>query len=153
MFVKKIYYALYIGFYAGIIWGGVRWMLYALQFTEVLPAFLIKPLVTRTFLHSWIGHVSGIAVFVLLSVVVALIYSLLLRKKKGPWPGIIFGFVWWVIVGVLVGPLLGLLPSLWKLDLNSILCDVCVFTLWGVFIGYSITLEFTDERSYEPQVG
>ncbi|MEX1029382.1 MAG: YqhR family membrane protein [Paenibacillaceae bacterium] len=151
--MKKIYFALYIGVYAGIIWGLVRWMFYILQFTKVLPAFLIKPFFSKTFVHSWIGHLSGIGAFILLSFIASLIYAIFLRKLKGPWPGIIYGIVWWFVVCVLIGPLIRMQPALWKLDLNSILCDACVFTLWGVFIGYSITLEFTDERNYEPQAG
>jgi uncharacterized membrane protein YagU involved in acid resistance len=153
MFMKKIYFALYIGFFAGIIWGLVHWIFYFFEFTKVLPAFLIDPFFHKKFMHSWIGHVSGIGVFILMSIVASLLYAIFLHKRKGPWPGILYGFVWWVFIFVLIGPLLGMLPTVWTLDLNSILSEACLFTLWGVFIGYSITLEFTDERSYEPQAG
>lgn len=148
--MKKIYFALYIGFYAGLIWALVRWCLYWLQFTNMLPTLLLKPFFTKQFMHSWIGHALGICVFILFSIVVSLIYAIFLSKRKGPWPGICYGIVWWVMVYVIVGPLTMVQP-LWKLDLNTILCDACIFPLWGVFIGYSITLEFTDIRNYEPQ--
>lgn len=152
MFMKKIYFALYIGFYAGVIWGLVRWVFYYLQFTKVLPGFLIEPFFREKFMHSWMGHVSGIGALILLSIVASLLYAIILHKRKGPWPGILYGVVWWVFIFVLIGPYLGMLPAVRSLDLNSILSDACIFTLWGVFIGYSIALEFTDERSSEPQV-
>jgi hypothetical protein len=152
-FMKKIYFALYIGFYAGVIWGLARWMLYLLQFTKVSPSFLIIPLYSKHFVGSWVGQTVGISAFILMSIIASLLYAVFLRKMKGPWPGIIFGAVWWVAVSVIIGPLFGMEPAIWNIDLNSMLCDVCIFILWGVFIGYSITLEFTDERNYEPQAG
>ncbi|MEX2415852.1 MAG: YqhR family membrane protein [Paenibacillaceae bacterium] len=153
MFMKKIYFALYIGFFAGIIWGFVRWMFYFFEFTKVSPAFLIEPFFRKEFMHSWIGHLSGIGAFILLSIVASILYAIILHKKKSPWLGIAYGMVWWVFIYVLIGPSIGMLPAVWSLDLNSILSDACVFTLWGVFIGYSIALEFTDVRNYEPQMG
>jgi uncharacterized membrane protein YagU involved in acid resistance len=151
--MKKIYFALYIGFYAGVIWGLVRWMLYLLQFTKVSPSFLIIPLYSKKFIITWIGQVVGLCAFIVVSFIASLVYSIFLRKMRGPWPGIFYGVAWWVVISVSIGPLFGMEPAIWKQDLNSLLCDVCIFTLWGAFIGYSITLEFTDERNYEPQAG
>lgn len=153
MFMKKIYFALYIGFYAGLIWGAVRWLFYFFEFTKVLPAFLIEPFFRKEFMHSWIGHISGIGAYILMSLVASLLYTFVLLKWNGPWPGIMYGIMWWVFIFVLIGPFTGMVLKLWSLDLNSILSEACVFTLWGVFIGYSIALEFTDERNYKPQLG
>jgi len=149
--MKKIYFALYIGFFAGLIWGLVRWIFDFFDFTKVLPGFLIEPFFPKDFMHSWVGHITGIGAFILMSIVASLLYAVFLSKKEGPWPGILYGMIWWVFVYVLIGPVIGMLPWIRTLDLNSILSDACVFTLWGVFIGYSIGLEFTDVRNYEPQ--
>lgn len=37
-----------------------------------------------------------------------------------------------------------------RLDWNTIVSDLCLFVLWGLFIGYTITMEFTEERNREP---
>jgi len=153
VFMKKIYFALYIGFYAGLIWGIIRWLFYFFEFTKVLPAFLIEPFFRKEFMHSWTGHLAGIGAFIGMSLVASLLYSITLHKLKGPWPGIMYGMIWWIIIFVIIGPFTGMVHKVWSLDLNSILSEACVFTLWGVFIGYSIALEFTDERSSEPQLG
>jgi thiamine transporter ThiT len=153
LFMKKVYYALYIGFYAGLIWGLVRWMFYFFEFTRVLPAFLIEPFFAKPFMNSWRGHTLGIGAFILLSIAASLLYVAVLSKRKGPWPGVLYGLIWWVLLYVLIGPYVGMLPSFRSLSMDSILSDACVFTLWGVFIGYSITLEFTDERNREPIAG
>ena len=149
---KKWLYAIHIGFYAGLIWGVVKYVFYYFKFTKVLTAFFLTTWYEKKTLESWGGQLSGFGGFIVFSIVAAIIYMLILQKRKGAWAGILYGFVWWAAVYVLIGPLTGTLSPIQKLDMNSILSDACIFVLWGVFIGYSIALEFTDERNREPQM-
>jgi hypothetical protein len=148
--MKRVWFAMYIGFYAGLIWGVFAYVFYYLEFTTIKPAFLIQPFVTKDFLHSWMGVLSGLLLFILYSIIAAFIYSGFLYKSSGPWPGILFGIVWWIVIFGMVGPYFDLLPPLRKLNLDTRVTELCRYTLWGAFIGYSITLEFTDEREREP---
>lgn len=143
-------YPLKIGFFAGIIWGLVRWMFYQIKFTTVLPGFAGDPFFQRSFLKSGWGVWAGFSCYVLFSMFAALIYKLLLGKLRGPWPGIIYGAVWWLIVFVWLGPMLGMMDPITKAGWNTLYSELCVFLLWGLFIGYSIAFEFTDEASREP---
>jgi len=54
------------------------------------------------------------------------------------------------VLYLLIGPFTGMVPSVTKMDANTFFTDVCLFILWGLFIGYSISMEFTDERNREP---
>lgn len=144
-------YSLYIGFFAGLIWGGVKLIQYGMKFTEVIPGFLLEPFFLRSFLVSWPGLGLGYASFILLSMTAALLYGLLLRNKQGPWPGIGYGLLWWVFLYLLVGPWMGLMPAASELSVQSFVSDLCLFAVWGLFIGYSIAMEFTDERRREPR--
>ncbi len=142
-------FILYLGFFAGFIWGGVKLCFYYLGFTKVIPAFLAEPFYTHDFLDSLTGHMMGWLYFVAFSMLASIFYFLFLRKVKGPWLGIAYGILWWSFLYLFFGPLNGMMKSIDKLDWNSIVTDACLFILWGLFIGFTIAVEFTDEQSDE----
>ncbi|MDF2921986.1 MAG: hypothetical protein K0R57_900 [Paenibacillaceae bacterium] len=147
---NPIIFSVYIGYFAGILWGGVKLLEFAMKFTEVVPGFLLEPFFRHSFLIAWQGLALGYASFVGLSVLAAAIYGMFLRKLKGPWPGIGYGLAWWCVLYLLVGPLTEMVPAITQLDLNSFVTDLCLFMVWGLFIGFSIAMEFTEERIREP---
>lgn len=144
-------FALELGFFAGLIWGTIHWIFYVFKFTQVIPAYLAEPFFKNTFLKSGAGQLVGLLFFIAFSVVVSLIYAALCRKMKGPWPGIILGVLWWIIIFVVVGPWLDMVKPLSALSATTIISEFCLFLLWGLFIGYTIAMEFTDERMREPK--
>lgn len=143
-------YSIKIGFFAGLIWGILRWMFYEMKFTTVLPGFTADPFFQAAYLRTGWGHVVGIGSYVLFSIMAAVLYILVLGRLRGPWPGIGFGLVWWALLFIVLGPALGMTESIRKAGWNTLFTELCVFLLWGVFIGYSIAFEFTDESSREP---
>lgn len=143
-------YAAQIGLFAGLIWGCVRWMFYNMKFTIELPSFLMEPFFKHDFLVTYWGVLIGLAGFILFSVIASMLYMVMLGKLRGPWPGIFYGIVWWALMFLAVGPLLGMTGKVNAVGWNTIFSELCIFTLWGVFIGYSIAFEFTDEASREP---
>lgn len=136
-----------IGFFAGVIWGLTKIAFYWFEFTKVEPAFFVRGWYVDHYLHSWQGHIVGLVWIVIGSVGAALLYGALLRKLRGPWPGVLYGLAWWALLYVLIGPWAGFAENIWSLDRQSFWSDLCLFVLWGVFIGYSISFEFTDEQS------
>jgi hypothetical protein len=147
---NRFKYALSLGCYAGLIWGAVKIGFYYLGFTKVIPGFLAEPFYKHSQLASWSGHFIGWLYFIVFSVLASFLYMLLLSKVRGPWLGILYGWVWWSIIYLFVGPLTGMMKWIGQLDWNSIIVDACLFTLWGLFIGYSMAVEFTDDRLSEP---
>jgi uncharacterized membrane protein YagU involved in acid resistance len=143
-------YSIKIGFFAGLIWSVARWLFYEMKFTKVIPAFAADPFFKVSFLKTAWGEVVGIGFFIIFSIIAALLYKFALGRLRGPWPGVLYGAVWWVILFVVVGPTLGILEVINKVGWNTIFSELCIFLLWGVFIGYSIAFEFTDEASREP---
>jgi len=144
-------FALYIGFFAGLLWGGLKCIEYYFHFTSLTPGFLLEPFFLHEFLISPAGFWVGWGAFTLFSIIASLLYALLMAKTKGPWFGIGYGVVWWGVIFLLIGPITGMTKWIAYMDLNTIVTDLCLFVLWGLFIGYSISFEFTDERSREPQ--
>lgn len=143
-------FSLYIGFFAGLIWGGVKIVEYKLKFTTVVPGFLLGGVMEHAYLETWQGMLAGWASFIVLSMAAALLYGFLLRHRTGPWYGFAYGIVWWGLLYLLVGPFYKMMPAVQLLDRTTFYADLCLFVLWGLFIGYSISMEFTNERSREP---
>lgn len=143
-------YSLKIGLFAGIIWGAIRWLATGLNLTEVTQAFLVDPFVPIDVLGSFAWQVIGYILFIFMSMFAALIYWFALGRSTGPWPGIAFGFGWYVLFYLLVGPLVGAVPSIRLIGWNSLITDGCLFLVWGLFIGYSIDFEFHNVAAREP---
>jgi hypothetical protein len=143
-------FALYIGFFAGFIWGGLKMIQNYFHFSTLPPGFLVEPFFKHTFLMSWQGFLLGWFFFILFSIIAAVVYTVFLRKVKGPYMGMMYGLGWWVLIYLLIGPWTGMNLPLGRIDINTLITDACLFLIWGLFIGYSISVEFTDERVREP---
>lgn len=144
-------FALELGFFAGVIWGGVQGFFFFMRFTSVIPGYLAEPFFKTSYLKTQPGYYVGWLFFTLFSIIAALIYTLAFRKLKGPWPGIAYGIIWWAIIFLLAGPMLHMVLPFKKLTINSHISEFCIYLLWGLFIGYTVAVEYTDERDREPR--
>ncbi|WP_164472713.1 YqhR family membrane protein [Cohnella candidum] len=146
---EPVVYCLKIGFFAGVIWGAVRWLAVAMNFTRVPQAFLVDPWVRRSALYHVTWQLVGYALFIGMSIVAAFAYYLVFRRFRGPAAGIAFGLGWWALLYLSIGPMMKAVPPLGKIGWNSLITDMCLFTVWGLFIGYSIAYEFNDDSRRE----
>ncbi len=89
--------------------------------------------------------------FIVFSVIASMLYVLLLRKMKGPWPGLVYGVLWWSVIFI-PGSQMFLMQPPFKLPWNTVISEFCVFLLWGMFIGYTAAMEYTDERKREQSI-
>jgi uncharacterized membrane protein YagU involved in acid resistance len=136
-----------VGFFAGLFWGLIKLFFYAFEFTKVEPAFFAKTWYVSGYLITRQGYVVSMFWIIVGSIASALLYAALFRKLKGPWPGVIYGLVWWAALFLWIGPATGMTEPIWEMDRNSFWTELCLFVLWGEFIGFSINFEFTDEQS------
>jgi len=143
-------YSLWIGLFAGIIWGLVRWFAVGLKFTDVPQAFLADPWIRRAELGSGFWHFIGLLLFILMSVAAGFVYWALLGKLKGPLPGLFFGAAWWALIFLVVGPPSGAVLPAWSIGWKSLITELCLYVMWGLFIGYSIAFEYHDDYAREP---
>ncbi len=142
-------YSLKIGLFAGVFGGLLRWVLYEMKFTTMVPGYMLEPFFRHNYLHTIWGIVIGFVAYVMFSAAAALLYQFTMGKLRGPWPGLAYGAVWGLIVFVL-GPIFGMMEKINIIGWNTLITEFCVFLIWGLFIGYSIAFEFTDEASREP---
>ncbi|OEF95503.1 hypothetical protein BHF71_04740 [Vulcanibacillus modesticaldus] len=138
-------FTLSIGLSAGVIWGLLSLLAYYLQFTDIGPSIYAKPFLNPDYVLKWQGHFIGVVFFIVYSVIATFIYTKFLVKFKGPWAGIIYGIILWGIVFFLLNPLLKLTKPVKELGLNTNSVMISLYILTGLFIGYSISVEFNTE--------
>ncbi|MBB3109160.1 hypothetical protein FHS18_001212 [Paenibacillus phyllosphaerae] len=149
---NRLMFGLNLGFFAGLIFGVGRWIVYYLQYTRVVPGFLIDSFFRISFLKTGWGQLLGLGSFIVFSIVATFLYMFLLGRFKGPWAGLIYGAVWWGGLFLVIGPLLGLVEPIRQIGYNTLSTELAVFLIWGLFIGYTYAFEFHDEASREPMM-
>ncbi|MDL4841577.1 YqhR family membrane protein [Aquibacillus rhizosphaerae] len=137
--------ALLTGFIGGVLWSVVGAIAAYFNFTSVSPAsFILRSWLHTNWSDGWLGQLISITVIGLLSVLTAILYYGLLRKTKGIWPSATFGVALWFIVFYLLQPIFPNVSHMTDLDINTIVTTLCLFLLYGIFIGYSISYEYLD---------
>jgi len=142
---KKIKSATSIGIAAGFIWGLFSLLAYYLQFTDVGPSIYAKAVLNPDYMLKWQGHLIGVVFFHFFTLILAFIYVAFFTRFKTAWAGIIYGVAWWFIVFYLVNSVFHLTKPVKELGFNTNSVMVCLYILIGLFIGYSLSVEFNSE--------
>ncbi|MBB5173088.1 YqhR family membrane protein [Texcoconibacillus texcoconensis] len=144
-------YVTITGMFGGLIWGIVGYVAFILNFIRVGPAMALMPWALGPWKETWIGQIVGILVISLISIGVAFLYRLLFVKINSIWPGLLFGAGLWIIVFGLLNPMFPGLKSLFNLDINTIITSACIYVVYGLFIGYSISYEYQEQQDERAQ--
>lgn len=130
-----------IGFYGGLIWSIIGYFTYLLNFTKYGPALILSPWLLGEWKNKTIGQLIGIGLIALISILVAFGYKFTLAKVKNIWVSILFGIVLWLLVFYLLNPIFPNLEHITKLDKNTLATTLCLYILYGLFIGFSVSFE------------
>lgn len=137
--------ALITGFAAGILWSGLGAIAYYFNFTQVSPAsFIFRSFWQTDWTGTWLAEVLAVVIIGILSLGTALLYYLALKKQNGIWPGALFGVALWAIVYLVLTPVFPAIPTFLELNSDTWVTTGCLFILYGVFIGYSISYEYRE---------
>lgn len=132
-------YALVIGLFGGIIWGGLAQLAAYFHFMTI-DINAVVTYVNIPKIHSGFWKViSGFIFHMGVSLLLSIVYYFLLRKSKTIWGGVLFGAAIWVFLFIIIHPLLASVPSWQKLNGNTLSTTICLLILYGLFIGYSIS--------------
>lgn len=147
---EKNYYAMSLitmavitGFTAGVLGSLMGYLGHYLNFTEMTPGIILAPW-KGGWKDGWAGILLAILLYGILSILTALLYFGVLRKRKSFWWGVSYGVALFLLVFLVLYPLFPGTKSILKYDLNSILTGLSTFILYGVFIGYSISYEYEE---------
>ncbi|WP_180954464.1 YqhR family membrane protein [Bacillus sp. V5-8f] len=127
--------------------GGVLLCL-ALQFAvyfnliDFSPRFILTSWTDLAWVDGWLGIVFSALFFGILSIIAALLYYALFKKTKHFYAGLLCGVVLWLLLVFMFRPMFPDFPSFSKMNAKTIITGICIFVLYGVFVGYSISYEY-----------
>lgn len=137
--------ALSTGFIGGLMWSIFGVVIYYFNFVEVDPKkFILRPWKNVDWTSGWLGDIVTIILLAILSIGVAVIYYLLFKKVYSIWMGAIYGVFIWLAIFFLIQPLFPNTKQLFELSNETIISTLCLFILYGTFIGYSISYDYYD---------
>ena len=139
------------GLIGGILWSGLGYLAYVFNFTEVRPNVILEPWALGEWKNQWLGTVISILVLGGLSIIVALIYYAALKKIPSILAGIGYGIAIFLLVFLVLNPIFPGIEPFRDLKLNTIITSVCLYILYGTFIGYSISYEYKEQEARERQ--
>lgn len=139
------------GLIGGILWSGLGYLAYVFNFTEIRPNIVLEPWALGDWKKQWLGTVISIVVIGVLSIAAALIYYAILKKVKNMFAGIGFGIALFLLVFLVLNPIFPGMEPIGELKRNTIITSVCLYILYGVFVGYSISYEYQEQEYRERQ--
>ncbi|MED4530677.1 YqhR family membrane protein [Metabacillus fastidiosus] len=133
-----------IGFAGGIFWGLLAYLVYILNLTEISPNLILQPFILGQWKNGIMGNIIGIIVLGILSIGAAFVYYVLLKRFKSMYVGILFGLLLFGLVFFVLNPIFPNLKSVAELQRSTIVTTVCIYILYGLFVGYSISFEYNE---------
>lgn len=94
-----------------------------------------------------LGTVISIILIGVISIGAAFLYFLLLKRLKTMWPGILYGLVLWLLVFFVFNPIFPDVRTVTELTSDTIITTICIYLLYGLFVGYSISFEYNELNS------
>ncbi|WP_254901239.1 YqhR family membrane protein [Tuberibacillus sp. Marseille-P3662] len=138
-----------IGLFGGIIWGLIGYLVYLFRFTKFGPALTLEPFALGNIKEGTSGQWWGLLALCVISVILAFIYKFTLGRVKNMWVSIFFGLALWVAVFYILQPWIPDLPYVTDLGINTISTTLCLYVLWGLFVGYSISFDLVSTSNAE----
>jgi hypothetical protein len=140
-----------IGFVGGLFWSALAYLAYLFNFTEVHPNIIIEPWTIGEWKKEWLGTVISIILIGVISIGAAILYYATLRKFNNMYVGILFGVVLFLLVFLVLNPIFPGIRPFTELSRMTIITSVCLYILYGVFVGYSISYEENEIRKTAKQ--
>lgn len=137
------------GLIGGILWSGVGYIAHVFNFTEIPANTILEPWTIGDWKDGWLGIVISILMMGAISIVAALIYYVLLRRFYSIWIGMGYGIALFLLVFLVLNPIFPGIPPFGELERNTIITSGCLYILYGVFVGYSISYENSELKKME----
>lgn len=142
--------SLLTGFIGGMFWGFIGMVMYYFNFSEVtLKSYLLRSWTTAEWTGTWLGDVVSILLVSVISILTAFIYYGLFKRINSMWLGAAYGVILWGIVFYVLQPIFENVPPVTDLNANTIVSTICLYILYGTFIGYSISYDYHDTKLKE----
>ncbi|MBS4194632.1 YqhR family membrane protein [Lederbergia citri] len=135
------------GFVAGVFGTLFGFFLHYFNFTEISPKVILTPF-SGKWTDGWLGFVITVLLYGLISIVIALLYYMALRKQKSLIWGALYGALIFIIIFLVLYPIIPDVKWLFRYPFNTIATELGFFLLYGLFIGYSISYEYEEQSNW-----
>ena len=135
------------GLIGGIALSSLGYLAYIFNFTSIPPRVILEPWALGSWKKEWLGTVISILLIGALSIVAAIVYFAALRKINNMWMGIIYGLILFLLVFFVLNPLFPGIEPFRKMDLNTLVTSICLYIVYGLFVGYTISYEENENRN------
>lgn len=100
---------------------------------------------------GWVGNILSILLIGIFSIMIAVIYYVSLRKIQSFWAGFFYGAFLWVLLFIILNPIYPEMKNITEWHHHTIISTLCLFSLYGIFIGYSISYDYFDTNVLEDE--
>lgn len=142
--VSSVNKAIVTGFIGGVFWSLLAYLAYILNFTVISPNLILQPFTLGEWKNGTLGNFIGVVLIGILSIGVALIYYAILKRFTSMWVGIIYGAALFALVFFLLNPIFPNLQTVFELPRATVVTTACIYILFGVFVGYSISFDYNE---------
>lgn len=139
------------GLFGGVFWSTLGYIAHLLNFTEIHPHIILEPWALGVWKKKWLGTVISILMIGILSVGAAFVYYGAFRKLKGIWPGLVYGLSLFLLVFLVLNPLFPGMAPFFNLNRDTVITSICLYAVYGIFIGYSISYEYQNQTKAEKE--
>lgn len=144
---RKIRSSLIVGGVGGAFWTLLHYVAYFMNFTKIGPSVYVAPFFQDDVLNRPLAQFAGIGVATVLSVVIALGYAFSLAEFYSPWIGVGLGAGLFGAFYYGISPVFGLTKKpIHVLGMNTFATELSLFILWGLFVGFSLSTEFSSDK-------
>lgn len=128
--------------FGALFWGGIHGALYYLNLTEV-SLFQIKGWFGLGKLsNNWVNFGVTIFLMCVVSYLLCYIYYFLFRTRKEYWIYIAYGVGIFVLFFIVLQPFNRNIPFITELSRLTIITNICIAILYGLFISYTISFDY-----------
>lgn len=136
------------GFVGGVFWGFIGLVCYYFNFTELNPLMILEPWIDGGWKDSWLGVVISLLLLGIFGIIAAFLYQWVLSNFLSIWVPILYGALLFFFVFYVLNPLFPNLNPLRELQGNTIITTFCLYVLFGVFVGYSISYDKRERKMH-----
>lgn len=133
-----------IGFFGGALWSFMGLIAYYFNFTRLSPSLVLTPFAVGDWKDGAMGQILGIVLISIISIAAALLYDTILKNVTSLWAGVLYGAALWALVFYVINPVFSEQTTVANLDRNTIITMLCLYVLYGVFVGYSISYDASE---------
>ncbi|MEI3606791.1 YqhR family membrane protein [Pseudogracilibacillus sp. SE30717A] len=139
------------GIFGGVFIGVFFFVMHYFNMTEVKPKLFLNLIFSDSkWIERWYAYLILLVIFSIMSTILALVYYYLLRQRKSWVVGAVYGGIIWGVLYYISPILINNYNPFLNLNSESHISMLCLFVLYGVFTGYSISFDYENiKEEYE----